>query len=720
MSLDVYRARLEALKDHSFFQTTRIVDRNGVLLAELAEHGYRTWVELDRIPELLQQAVVATEDRTFYANPGVDTGRVARAAVQNALAGDTVSGASTITMQLVRIVAFDPEERFGQTLERKVREAHLAAEIDEEYTKDDILEAYLNVAFFGSRAYGVEAAAETYFDRPVEDLTPSQSTLLAGLLQAPAALDPRSNLAGARDRQLVVLESLVQTGVLDRDEADLIWASPLHLADPPPTPGRRARHFVDYVVQSLPEVIGPQLAARGGFTVTTTLDVDLNDRLHALARTHVERLDPRHHVGDAAVVAVIPATGEIVGMVGGVDYDDPNSGQVNVAISPRQVGSAFKPITYAAALEAGWSPARVLWDVPMRFDNGDGTYYQPVNYDGHYNGPVRMRRALANSLNAASVQLLADVGVERVFDLAKAMGLSLGDDPWQYGLSLTLGGAEVTLLELTGAFASLANGGTFVEPTPVLSVHRLSDGKTLYEHEPKARQVVTPESAWLMWDMLSDVEARKPAFSASGPLSTSRPTAVKTGTTNDFRDNLTVGFTPYLTLGVWAGNKDGSPMHDVYGITGAAPLWHDAMEQVLSDDAMRLTLGGGRLPGDAPARPVSIVSASLCSLSSFWRGQQCERFEEVFAAGSAVDDIGTNFQMLRLQRAPMPGVYDGQCAEVAPGGGGTLYILPPEREDIARQVRSWGSSRGIPIAPRPCSGRALRSVTPSLEEGVSG
>lgn len=709
MSLDVYRARLAALESQDFYQTTRIVDRNGVLLAELAEHGYRTWVDLERVPEILRKAVVATEDRTFYANPGVDTRRVARAAVQNALAGETVSGASTITMQLVRIVAFDTEERFERSLDRKVREAHLAAEIDEQYTKDEILEAYLNVAFFGRHAYGVEAAARSYFGRSASALTPSQSTLLAGLLQAPAALDPRSNLAGARDRQLIVIESLVRTGDIDRDEADLIWASPLVLTDPPPTPDRRARHFVDYVVQSLPEVVGPHLAARGGFTVTTTLDVEFNDRVTALAREHMARLRPEQRVGDAAVVVVRPGSGDILAMVGGLDYDAPGSGQVNVAVSPRQVGSAFKPITYAAALEAGWSPARVLWDIPLRFDAGDGTEYRPNNYDGTYNGPVRMRTALANSLNAASVQLLADVGVEPVHRLATDLGLSLLDDPWQYGLSLTLGGAEVSLLELTGAFAAFADEGRFAPPTPVLTVLRLSDGASIYEREPAVRPVVSPATAWLMWDMLSDVAARQPAFAPDGPLTTSRPTAVKTGTTNDFRDNLTVGYSPYLAVGVWAGNKDGSPMQDVYGITGAAPLWHDVMEGVFSDDAQRVMLGDGRLPPDEPRPPGGIVHATVCRLDTALRGGGCDRVDEVFGPGVLVDDVGTNLQLIRLQRSPGPsGAFGQACAVVAGQGAGSLYFLPPENARVADQVRAWALTQGVPVAPEPCAGQALR------------
>ncbi|MFN2114765.1 MAG: transglycosylase domain-containing protein [Anaerolineae bacterium] len=713
MGLDVYRARLDALADQRFFQTTRIEDRNGVLLAEIAPHGHRTWVTLNDVAPTLRDAVIATEDRTFFTNEGVDIGRVAKAAAQNALAGDTVSGASTITMQLVRIVAFDPSERYEQTLERKLREAHLAAEIDSQYTKDEVLEAYLNVAFFGSRAYGVEAAANTYFGTSAAELDTGQATLIAGLLQAPSALDPHVNFEGARERQRVVLYSMVAAEMMTQEDADRVWAQPLELSDPPPPVARRAHHFVDYVLAALPRVLGPQLAAQGGFTVTTTLDIDLNDELGEIARRHVETLRSEHNLGDASVVALRPGSGEIVGMVGGIDYNDPNGGQVNVAVSPRQVGSAFKPITYAAALDRGYSPASLLWDVPFEFDAGDGTVYSPVNYDGRYNGPVRLRQALGNSLNAASVGLLAALGVEPVHELAREMGLSLDPDPWQYGLSLTLGGAESTLLELTGAFAALAARGEHVEPTSILRVSRLSDGQAIYEHQPRPDPVVGRYTAWLMWDMLSDPAARQPAFPAASPLETSRPTAVKTGTTNDFRDNLTVGFTPYIAIGVWTGNKDGSPMRDVLGITGAAPIWHDAMEYVLADEALRVVLGDGLLPDDEPQAPAGIVRADVCDLSTLDGRGSCTMRTEVYAPGRPLGDRGQVFEWLTIGGAGTgaSGSAGARCAVTSAPGEGRLYLLPPERADLADQVRRYAVGRGLAVAPPICGGAATSAST---------
>ncbi len=509
---EMYVQRLSALDTRAFPQTTRIVDRHGVLLAELSSEGRREWVALRNIPTDLQNAVIATEDQTFYDNTGVDAGAVARAALQNAQAGGTVSGASTITMQLVRLVAFEPEERYEGSLNRKLREAHLAALVTERYTKAEILEAYLNLAYFGHNAYGVQAAAQTYFGVPSHALNMAQSTLLAGLVQAPALLDPLTNPAGARERQATVLSRMVDAGQITAQEALLVLQSPLGLAAQNPAPARRAPYFVDYVISQLPEVMGERLAARGGFTVTTTLDVALNERLAALAERHVDALRDRHDLTDAAVVVLQPASGEILAMLGGVRYDDPVNGQVNMAVRPRQPGSAFKPVTYATALESGWTAADVLWDIPTRFppDSPDG--YQPVNYDGRYRGPVRLRAALANSLNAAAVNLLADVGVEKVHGSAQRFGLDLADDPWTYGLSLTLGGAETSLLNLTSAFATLANLGQRAAPTPILEIRPFAGGAPLYRHRPMLMPVVTPQTAWLVSDILADNAARRLAF----------------------------------------------------------------------------------------------------------------------------------------------------------------------------------------------------------------
>jgi 1A family penicillin-binding protein len=700
--MDVYRQRLDALATHDFFQSIEIVDRDGRHLATVAPEGQRIWIGLSDIPQTVRDAIIATEDQTFYSNTGVDPSALARAALQNAQAGEAVSGASTITMQLVRLVAFDQQERYEQSLERKLREANLAADVDEAYSKDEILEAYLNVAYFGHQAYGVEAAARVYFGRSARQLSLSQATMLAGLPQAPAVLDPIENPDRARARQKVVLDRMVAVGSLSAETADAAFSEPLELAPQENVP-RKAPYFVDYVLEQLPDLVGADVAARGGFTVTTTLDLALDEKLAEIAKSHVEAIREQHDVSDAAAVILRPGSGEILAMTGGVDYDRPGDGQVNVVLRRRQPGSAFKPIVYSAALENGYSPASLLWDIPYAYPNG-GNAYTPTNYDDRYRGPVRLRQALANSLNAATVGLAADLGINTVFDMAKRAGLNLKGDPGDYGLSIALGGAEVRLLDLTAAYAAFAAGGTYAAPRPILAVESFGGGKLLHVPATQEHRLVDADTAFLISSILSDVEARRPAFGEGGPLRTSKPTAVKTGTSNDFRDNLTIGYTPYLAVGVWAGNKDGSPMRDVLGITGAAPIWHDAMETVFGDPGLLTEIGEGTALVDDFTAPPTVRRQSTCDLTTLGVDGGCHAFDEYFAA-DATDPLRTDaFAWLRVRAAKAGGL----CSEQLPYGtqGGQAYLTAPSDTNVAGQVRSWAAARGIQVAPPLCPDRA--------------
>ncbi|MCB9175624.1 MAG: transglycosylase domain-containing protein [Caldilineae bacterium] len=698
--LDAYRARLAAISTRELPQTSWILDRNGTLLAELVpEEGYRTWIPLDEIPVALQHAVVATEDRSFYENPGIDSRAVARAAIQNSSAGDTVSGASTITMQLVRLVAFGPSERFEVSMERKLREVYLAAEVDETFSKAQILEAYLNAAYFGNRAQGVEAAAERYFGRHARELSVAECTMLAGLVQAPSALDPRGNPQGARARQRTVLDSMVDAGYLQRSEAEIIWMTPLGLVDPPEQRSRQARYFVDYVLQSaLPAALGPEIAARGGFTVTTSLDLDYDQRLAVIAADHVSRLRAAHDLTAAAVVAMRPGSGEILAMVGGVDYDDPVDGQVNMTTSPRQLGSTFKPVAYGAFIEAGGSPASLLWDIPWRFQRG-AEVYQPVNYDGRYRGPVRLREALANSMNAAAVDVAAQLGVETLHAKARAMGLPLDPRPSQYGLSLVLGGGAVPLLDMVGVYAALANGGRHAAPTAILSIVDAASGGTIYRHETESRRVLDARAAWLVTDILSDAEARRPAFGAAPDLRLSRPAAVKTGTSNDFRDNTTIGYTPYLAVGVWTGNRDNRPMRNVLGITGAAPIWKAAMEAAIADPELMLDLGSGQPPVDGFEKPPGIEQVQVCRLDSLGSGGSCASVGEWVDASRYRPDPEAVFGQFQLS-----GSGAARCSLEAGGSGGRPLLRVDRSSDMAATVRDWAAKHGVAVAPPLCLG----------------
>lgn len=593
-SIEAYLQRYQPGPTPRVFQTTRFFDRHGRLLAERWDEGRRTWVSLDRISEHLIDATIATEDASFYVNYGVDPVRIVGAALQNAQQGQVVSGASTITMQLARNLFLGPDERYDQTMDRKLLEAGLAQELTALFSKDELLEAYLNLLNYGHLAYGPEAAAQVYFGKSAADLTLAEATLLAGIPQRPADLDPLRNFAAAKARQRVVLDLMVRHGYLSPEQADAVFAeelvfNPAAAANPVAAP-----HFVEYVAAEVERRLGSGASRRSGLQVTTSLDLDMQHLAQRIVAARVAELRPRHDLGNAALVALKPDTGEILVMVGSADFADESiHGQVNVAVSPRQPGSAIKPVLYAAALDTGLiSPATVLWDTPITYTVGSGLTYTPRNYDNRFHGPVTVRTALANSYNVPAVKLLEALTVEQMLTVARALGMnSLSADPGHYGLSLTLGGGEVTLLELTGAFAALANGGVFVPPQAILNVTDAQGRPVDWGPAPVGEPVVSPEAAFLVTDILADNAARTPAFGANSPLRLSPPAAAKTGTTTDVRDNWTVGYTRYLVAGVWAGNSDGRPMRGTSGLTGAAPIWHDFMEAVLKEPAFLTLLG---------------------------------------------------------------------------------------------------------------------------------
>ena len=455
------------------FQTSRLYDRNGALLAERWSEGRRTWVSLNRISKHLIDATIATEDATFLTNPGVDAARIAGAALGNAQEGDVVSGASTITMQLARNLFLGDDQRYQQSMDRKMLEAGLAQEVTSLFTKDEILEMYLNLLNYGHLAYGPEAAAQVYFGKSAADLSLAEATLLAGIPQQPANLDLFTNFDAAKARQRVVLDMLVRHGFLSQTETDKIHAEPVTLNPAPDQAPNAAPHFAQYVWDVLDSRLGEGAAVRSGLVVTTTLDMKMQGLAQKTVARNVKELKPKHDLNNAALVAMRPESGEVLAMVGSADFSDTAiSGQVNVAISPRQPGSAFKPLVYATALNDDLiSPATILWDVPVTYTVGNSLTYTPGNYDGKFHGPVTARAALANSYNIPAVKLLDGLTVERMLKAAETFGIrSLNRGKEWYGLSLTLGGGEMTLLELTSAYAALASGGQTVIPEPILAV----------------------------------------------------------------------------------------------------------------------------------------------------------------------------------------------------------------------------------------------------------
>ncbi|MCX6044430.1 MAG: transglycosylase domain-containing protein [Chloroflexi bacterium] len=584
------------------FQTTHIYDRNGLLLAELSEEGQRTWVKFDQISPALIDATVATEDASFFANNGVDPVRIMTAILRNAKKQQVTSGASTITMQLARNLFLGADQRYDQSLDRKLYEVGLAQELTQLYSKNELLEMYLNLLNYGNATYGPEAASQRYFGKSAHDLTLAEATLLAGIPQQPANLNPFQNFAAVKQRQRTVLDLMVRHGKLDQAAADVLFAEKIVLRQANDSTNLNlAPHFVQYVIETLDARLGQGYTRRAGLNIRTTLDLKLQTLAQQIVTQSVAELRPQYDLSNAALVAMRPNSGEILAMVGSADfYNDAISGQVNVTVSLRQPGSAIKPVLYATAIsDTVVSPATVIWDVPVSYAAGAGQRYEPHNYDNKFHGPVTVRTALANSYNVPTVKLLDALGIARMLESAKAMGIhSLNQGRAFYGLSLTLGGGDVTLLDLTTAYHTLASQGQYWPANPILSM-TTSQNQLIKQGAPvQPTSVVDPAAAFLVTDILSDNTARTPAFGASSPLKLSRPAAVKTGTTTDFRDNWTIGYTRYLVTGVWAGNSDGHPMQHTSGVTGAAPIWHNFMEAVLRDPALLALLNA---PADESA-----------------------------------------------------------------------------------------------------------------------
>ncbi len=607
------------LKARSFtFATTEIYDREGNLLWEINDPttGRRRAVSIDQISPDLIDATIATEDRFFYANVGVDPIAVVRAVYYNVTEGEIVSGASTITQQLARNVLLTPEERTEQTLARKVKEAVLAVEINRRYTKEEILEIYLNQIYYGNLAYGIEAAAQTYFGKAAIDLTLPEAAMLAGLPQSPAFHDPYNNPEGAKRRQADVLRLMVEANAISPAQAEAARNTPLQFQDV--DFALQAPHFVNFVRQELERQIGADFIYQAGLRVQTTLDPRLQEIAEAEVRRQVAALAGRN-VTNGALVALDADTGQILAMVGSADFrNEAISGQVNMAASPRQPGSAIKPLTYLATFETlDWTPSTLIMDTPVEYPDGAGGAYRPRNYDEKFHGPVSLRSALANSYNIPPVKALALMGVDELKEMAARLGISTLTGN-QYGLALTLGSGEVPLVEMTGAYQAMANQGVLVPPTSILQWTD-SAGRVL-QPSGRPRRVLREEHAYLISHILADNEARTPAFGPNNALRLSRPAAAKTGTTNDFRDSWTVGYTPDIVAGVWVGNANNTQMNSVSGSTGAAPIWNRFMERAHEG-----------LPVRDFTRPPTIIELEVCADSGTIPSEVCpQRRTEIF------------------------------------------------------------------------------------------
>ncbi len=713
--------RLQDVRNRRSFETTVITDRNGVTLWEIFGEGKRTVVPLEQMPLEIKAATIAVEDDSFYTNKGFDEPSLLAAVLANYRNPDSRPiGGSTITQQLVRHVAFDYEERVAVSYRRKVKELFLAWRMTQDFTKDEILELYLNEIYYGNLAYGIEAASQTYFAKSATDLTLGEATLLAGLPQAPIALDPYVNSDAAKARQWFVLNLMYEDGMVNQEQMDAAYLEELTFVEQ--TVSLTAPHFAIEVRRQLEAQFGAERVANDGLRVTTTLDVRYQRLAEQLASEHVAQLT-ENNLTNAALVAMKPATGEVLAMLGSVDYNDESiDGQVNVALSPQQPGSTFKPLTFALALESGWRPDDVLWDVPVNYPQLNGNLYEPVNYDGRFHGPMRLREALANSYNIPALLLADAVGVEPLLQFARGVGLnSLVDDMSLYGLSLTLGGAEVTQLEMTQAYATLANGGLRIEPTMISRVET-RQGEVLFEAmAPEVEQLVSAEVSFLISDMLADDAARTPAMGADNPLDLPFTAAAKTGTTNDFRDNWTIGYTPGLVVSVWTGNTDNSPMVNVSGLTGAAPLWNAYMQAIKADGALANSQSvAGLLPPIEFIRPNSLTQQSYCNLDTLKPNlTECPGTLAEWSLGGAPPELPeptaqreyVERSLVKLLSAPLT---DGTNTFCAVGEGRwpaqtepRLFIARPNDTRIAEFASKWAAQNGVLIEPSEfCGGQA--------------
>lgn len=700
---------LENLGQHQTdtFETTKIYawgaenaagQRDLTLIYEIIDPlgGDRQWLAYEQLPKHIIDATVAIEDRTFWTNRGFDPVGIARAFNEYVIQGGSIQGGSSITQQVIKNNLIEPERRIvGEQVgfddyERKIEELLLAQRATAVYTKEQIMEWYLNSNFYGNLAYGIEAAAQVYFAKTAAELTLAEAAMLAAIPQSPA-INPINNPTAAKMRQELVLDAMAREGMISPETAVATKAIPV-----PVVRGLEERfdiiapHFALYVQQQLEEMFPAELVLGGGLRVYTSLDLQMQRQAECIVHAQLNRLSGSlaplpadelascpalsylpplasadqgvdFNVNNAAVVMLAPQTGEIKALVGSANYWDASiDGSFNVAVDGRrQPGSTFKPFTYLTALSQGYNAATMLLDVETDFGTPyNGVPYVPQNYDRQFHGPMRMRLALANSYNVPAVQLLSWVGIPRVLRTAHSMGIdTLDQGANAYGLSLTLGGGEVTLLDMTYAFSVMDNMGVMVgqpraeekqrpgyrtlDPVAILRVED-RHGNVLYEYnQPQRREILPPQLAYLMNDMLSDRSARCAAFGCPNVLElpNNRPAAAKTGTTNNFRDDWTIGYTPELVTGVWMGNSDNSPTNNLPSYKGAAPIWHALMGWALAEEPITVW-----------QRPSGLVERPVCNISGLLPTPYCPTVSELFIEGTQPSTFDTIYQEFAINR----------------------------------------------------------------------
>lgn len=600
--------------------STKIYDRHGTLLYKIYRNQNRTLVELKDLSQSLVRATIAIEDAEFYNHHGLSLKGISRAALTN-LKGKKLYGGSTITQQLVKNALLAPERSWR----RKIKEVILALLVETKFTKDQILQMYLNEVGYGGAVYGIEEASQTYFGKTASKLNLAEAALLAGLPASPTNYSPfGAHPEKAKERQKSVLRRMRQEGFITEEEEKTASAFPLQFARQ--KTDIKAPHFVMYVKDLLVQKYSERVVEEGGLEVKTSLDLSIQESAQQIISQELEKIKNLHITNGAALV-VQPTTGEVLAMVGSKDYFDiKNDGNVNVTIRPRQPGSSIKPVNYSLALENGFTPATLLSDTPITYQIPGQPPYSPKNYDNRFHGNVPLRIALASSYNVPAVKVLSSLGVQAMVKRGQDMGITTWDDPSRFGLSLTLGGGEVKMTDLAVAYGTLANMGTRVDLNPILEVKDYRGRSLKINHLPTPKRVLTHSIAYILADILADNNARTPAFGPKSWLNIEkRPhVAVKTGTTQNLRDNWTIGYTPDYLVAVWVGNNDNSPMSYVAsGITGASPIWNKIMSTLLAN-----------IPDKEFPKPEYLEEVEICSATGTLPCEGCQIKREIFIPGT--------------------------------------------------------------------------------------
>jgi len=655
--------------------TIKVWDSNKTLLYESAAGtGKKIPVKFEEFPKYLTDAVVVAEDDTFWINPGFDLAAIVRSFYVNLTRGRIVTGASTITQQLARSTVISGKSEPRKSVVRKIREVLVAIRITAGYSKKTILQMYLNEMYFGNLAFGAAAASREYFDKDVSQLSLAESAFLAGMISNP-------NPDQAKFRQAEILDMMFKKGYVTHEQAENAKAEPLTFSMKDSE--IKAPHFVEYVLDEALE--RGLLKKNEGINIYTTLRYP--DYLLALdiATNWVDKLKKEHNLSNAALVMIEKGNGAVRVMLGGIDYfDATNSGQVNLAISPRQPGSALKPITYAAAFAEGFTPATSIFDVKTLYKTKKGEGFLPNNYDGKYHGLVLAREALASSLNLPAVEMLSRIGIDKFLQTSTALGITTLKPNPRYDLALTLGGGEVTLLDLTNVYASFSREGSFLPPYAIETISD-DEGLVLYEHQTESPKPAlgkkSREISYLISDILSDPKARMLGFGEKNPLVLSTPAAVKTGTTTDWHDNWTIGYTPDYTVGVWVGNNDNRPMIQLTGITGAAPIWQQFFEEFLKDK-----------PKSKFVRPGGIRDKEICKADGLIPNEWCvEKAGELFLAGTEPTAVSQIYKKIKIDSRN--GLLAGEdCPKT--------FVTERVMLDYPDQVFQWAVENDLSVVPR--------------------